>query len=583
MIQFLSFVDENRKLSLFKLTENDEFLNRSVRIDVNPAALEILRRFQKECVPMDKTKIRSQIEFRQKIVKSYALSKSPTVPKPSSADYRIQDKRKKLPIFTIRDKILNAIESHRIVLIQGSTGSGKTTQIPQFILEQATERKQPCRILCTQPRRISAIASADRVCFERSELDSETIGYQIRLESNIKPFTNCIFLTPGVFLRYLTSGDPKAIFNNITHILIDEAHERAKENDFLLTSIKEHFNDNPHLRLIIMSATMDTAVFANYFGTCEEISIATKQYNVEEVFLENILKMVKFSNRRVEELNELYRSGKLVCGSQSAYVKEIEEKGPVLDETTVCFLNDILENLSTHENPESEFEQYTYLVQAEDIPVDFRHITTKMTALMIAVGRGLPLQAEMLLKLKADPKLRVFWNGNEIDSLDIAHQMHGEGSEMRSLLELYLDNNKSKLLTSSDVYDKNLLNIYYDTVLTTKAHNFVIEEGIDHDLIVQLIEKIHFEACTDEAILVFLPGYDDIIQQSNLVKQRLKENIALYLLHSSMRTEDQRNVFKPVMDGIRKIILSTNIAESSITIDSVVSIMKLILSTTLLF
>lgn len=554
------------------MTENDEFVNRSVKIDVNPAALEILRRFQKDCVPLDKTTSRSQTEFKQKVVKAYAISRPPTVPAPSSADYRIQEKRRNLPIFTIREKILNAIETHRIVLIQGSTGSGKTTQIPQFILEQATEKSQPCRILCTQPRRISAIASADRVCYERSESDSETIGYQIRLESSVKPNTNCIFLTPGVFLRYLASGDSKQIFNNITHILIDEAHERAKENDFLLTSIKEHFNDNPNLRLIIMSATMDIGVFANYFGTCEEISIATKQYNVEEVFLENILKMVKFSNGRVEELNELYRSGKLVCGSQSAYVKEMDQKGTVLDEATICFLNEILDNLSTHENPESEFEQLTYLVQAEDIPVDFRHATTKMTALMIAVGRGLLAQAEMLLKLKADPKLRVFWKGTEIDSLDIANQMHGEGSEMRNLLEHYLDNSKSKVFTSSDVYDKNLLNIYYDTVLTTKSNNFVIEEGIDHDLIVQLIERIHFEASTDEAILVFLPGYDDIIQQSNLVKQRLRGNIALYLLHSSMRTEDQRNVFKPVMDGTRKIILSTNIAESSITIDSVVSI-----------
>lgn len=391
------------------------------------------------------------------------------------------------------------------------------------------------------------------------------------MESRLSQDTNCIFLTPGVFLRYLISGEPEKLYRKITHILIDEAHERAKENDFLLTAIKEHFNSNPNLKLIIMSATMDTEVFANYFGACEEISISTKQYDVQEIYLEDILKVVGFKNRRVEELDEMYRTGQLVSTTQSAYVREINgESEAVLDEETKSFLNEILDSLSSAEIPESEFDQFVYLVQAENVPVDFRHETTKMTALMIAVGKGWLSSVDTLLKLKADPSLKVFLQENEISSFDVATQLHGAHSDMKKLLDHYVNNQETRAMSSMDIYNKNLVNIYYDTVLKTTANHFVVDEDIDHELIAQLIEKIHKAADTDQAILVFLPGFDDIIQQANLLESRLRNGFRLFLLHSSMKTEDQKNVFKPVMRGTRKIILSTNIAESSITIDDVV-------------
>lgn len=561
-------LDEHRRLSLFKLTENDEFLNRRVKIKMDPSTVDLLRQYKNE-FPL----VPRPDEGRQTARKNHkpiALAKPPTVPPRSRADNRIQERRKTLPIFSYRDRILECIDKNRIVLIQGSTGSGKTTQIPQFILETATERGEPCRILCTQPRRISAIASADRVCYERSETSGTTIGYQIRLESSIAPDTNCIFLTPGVFLRYLMCESPEKIFKNITHILIDEAHERAKENDFLLTSIKEHFNANPNLRLVIMSATMDTEVFANYFGGCEEISISLKQFEVQEIYLEDILKQLKFSNQRVEELNKNYSQGTIGPASQSAYVNQQNARDD-LDKETFAYINETLDNLSKCENPDGEFQQFIYLVQAENVPVDVRHQETKMTALMVAVGRGCLAVTETLIRLNANPNLRVVFGDEEMNCLDIANKLHGDGSNMSKLLQRHMQVNKTSVATSSDIYDKTLLNIYYDTVLT-KFNQFVVDEGIDHELIAQLAEKIHNETPRDGAILIFLPGYDDIIQLSNLVTDRLRNNdFSLFLLHSSMKTEDQKNVFKPVMQRKRKIILSTNIAESSLTIDDVVS------------
>lgn len=558
---------------MFKLVENTNFVNKSVQIELSNASYDILSQFVQDCPSREKGNSTNKA-FHRKSSKPLALSEPPSLVKPSRATSQILTKRQKLPIFASRERILETIENERIVLIQGSTGSGKTTQIPQYLLESACERNLPCRILCTQPRRISAIASAERVIYERCD-DSGTIGYQIRLESSVTPNTNCIFLTPGVFLRYLMTDKPEKLFNSITHILIDEAHERNKENDFLLTSIKEHFNDNPNLKLIIMSATMDTGVFARYFGACEEISISQKMFDVQEIYLEDILKVTGYRNQRVDELNEKFKKGQLVEGCQSAYAMESEESTEPLDADLAAALNEVLDNLSSSDDPESELDQFIHFVQGESAPVNFRHGETKMTALMIAVGRGYVQGAEKLLNLNASISLKVMFNGAEVNALDISQLFHGEDSEMTKLLLVHAESCRVKPLSTSDVYNKALLNIYYDSTLKTKTNNFVIEEGIDHELIAQLVEMLHQQTERDGAILVFLPGHDDITQLASMIKDRLLNGISMFLLHSSMKTEDQKNVFKPVMSGTRKIILSTNIAESSITIDDVVSLAAL--------
>lgn len=565
------FLDENRRIKLFKPTENDDFTGTLAKITLDAKTIEILKQYTKE-FSSHNNNIQSKQPTKKKSSKSMVLAKKPAIPPPSNCDQRIYEKRMQLPIFSYRQRILQAIDENRILLIQGSTGSGKTTQIPQFILEKATERNQACRILCTQPRRITAIASSERVCYERCELATGSVGYQIRLESTISQETNCIFLTPGVFLRYLTSDDPDKLFNNITHILIDEAHERAKENDFLLTSIKENFNANPNLRLIIMSATMDTAVFSNYFGGCEEIAISVKQFNVDELYLEDILKLVGFfkNNRAVEELDVLHKNGKLTM-NQSSYVKDEAVSYGDLDEETISHINEVLDSMNHGNEPENELEQFLYLVQAENVPVDIRHASTKMTALMIAIGRSCFNGVETLLKLNANPNLKVQWNETEISCLDIATQLHGAESDVAQLVQRYTAPSSSNLLSSQEVYNKALLNIYYNMTWKTANNSFVVEEGIDHELIAQLIEKLHNTQDRNEAILVFLPGYDDIIRMSNLITSRIRDGYTMFMLHSSMKTDDQKNVFKPVMYGSRKIILSTNIAESSITIDDVVS------------
>lgn len=439
-------------------------------------------------------------------------------------------------------------------------------------------KKKPCKILCTQPRRIAAIASAERVSFERNETIGTTVGYQVRLESSVNPKSNCIFLTPGVFLRYLTGSDPVDVFNNITHIIIDEAHERAKENDFLLTSIKENLHVNPNLRLIIMTATMNSAVFSNYFDNkCDEFSISTRQFNVEEIYLEDILKQVNFNNRRVEELNAMEMKGELTTKSRSNYVNEIakdaakDENSCELDSETKAYLDEIIEGL-TGDDFDDNFANFIYLVQAENMPVDFRHTITNFTALMICTQKGYVQSVESLLNFGANPQLKMKIAEVEIDCLGIAYKLHGNESELFKVIQNHIDSSGTKKMSSSEIYNKALLDIYYDTILTNKRGNFVVEETIDHDLIVKILNKIHSETPIDGGVLCFLPGFDDIIQIDKMLRENGNLNNAeIFMLHSSMKTEDQKNVFKFIQNK-RKIILSTNIAESSITVADVVSI-----------
>lgn len=134
--------------------------------------------------------------------------------------------RMKLPAFKSKDMICRTLQSHQVLLICGSTGSGKSTQSGQFILDEAIEQLNgaKCRIICTQPRRISATSLAERVSQERCEKIGDTVGYSIRGESKQSDNTRLLFCTTGVLLRMIQT-DPN--LSDFSHVIIDEVHERG--------------------------------------------------------------------------------------------------------------------------------------------------------------------------------------------------------------------------------------------------------------------------------------------------------------------------------------------------------------------
>ncbi|XP_045386323.1 ATP-dependent RNA helicase DHX30 isoform X2 [Lemur catta] len=194
-----------------------------------------------------------------------------------------------LPVDPHRDTILSAIEQHPVVVISGDTGCGKTTRIPQLLLERyVTEgRGACCNVIITQPRRISAVSVAQRVSHELGPSLRRNVGFQVRLES--KPPARggaLLFCTVGILLRKLQSNPS---LEGVSHVIVDEVHERDVNTDFLLILLKGLQRLNPALRLVLMSATGDNERFSRYFGGCPVIKVPGFMYPVKEHYLEDIL------------------------------------------------------------------------------------------------------------------------------------------------------------------------------------------------------------------------------------------------------------------------------------------------------
>ncbi|OAE22268.1 hypothetical protein AXG93_3491s1080 [Marchantia polymorpha subsp. ruderalis] len=354
----------------------------------------------------------------------------------------------KLDMLLVNMNNLDCENLDQVVVVSGETGCGKTTQLPQFLLEQEVEagRGSKCNIICTQPRRISAMSVAARVAAERGDALGQSVGYQIRLESKRSENTRLLFCTTGVLLRRLVQEPELA---GVSHVMVDEIHERGMNEDFLLIILRDLLPRRPDLRLVLMSATINAELFSKYFGNAPMMHIPGFTFPVQELFLEDVLEKTRYRVGADQQPSSNY-------GGQRRRTQE-KKRDPI----TQAFEN-------------------------ADIDAEFRRYS-----------RGTQLS------LKA-------WNGDELDL----------------------------------------------------------------GLVESTIEHICERESEEGALLVFLTGWDDISK----LMEKLKANAALgnasrYLLlplHGSMPTINQREIFQPPPRGVRKIVLATNIAETSITIDDVV-------------
>ena len=189
----------------------------------------------------------------------------------------IEDTRKSLPIYTFRDDLLKAISEYQILIIVGETGSGKTTQIPQY-LHEASYTKDGLKVGCTQPRRVAAMSVAARVAEEMGVKVGNEVGYSIRFEDATSDKTILKYMTDGMLLReFLTEPDLGAY----SALMIDEAHERTLHTDILFGLVKDIARFRPELKLLISSATMDAQKFAKYFDDAPIFNIPGRRYPVD--------------------------------------------------------------------------------------------------------------------------------------------------------------------------------------------------------------------------------------------------------------------------------------------------------------
>ena len=165
-----------------------------------------------------------------------------------------------LPIHARADEIVAALQKHPVVILAGETGSGKTTQLPKLLLKAGFGVKRP--IVVTQPRRVAALSLARRVSEEMKAETTAFVGHKVRFDNRTKPETRVVFATDGTLLAELPS-DPD--LRRYEAIVVDEAHERSLNVDFLLGVLQRIRKRRPELRIVIASATIDTEAFAKSF------------------------------------------------------------------------------------------------------------------------------------------------------------------------------------------------------------------------------------------------------------------------------------------------------------------------------
>jgi ATP-dependent RNA helicase DHX57 len=219
--------------------------------------------------------------------------------------------RKSLPAWQARDQVVTSVNKNRVTIISGETGSGKSTQSVQFVLDDLIERGfgAAVNIICTQPRRISALGLADRVADERGGKVGQEVGYIIRGDAKSRPGeTRITFVTAGILLRRLqTSGgsenDIVTALADVSHVVIDEVHERSVDADFLLVLLKRILRIRKDLKVILMSATADADVFQDYFlevGTVGRVHISGRTFPVTDYYKDDIIRLTGYRPREVE-------------------------------------------------------------------------------------------------------------------------------------------------------------------------------------------------------------------------------------------------------------------------------------------
>ena len=232
--------------------------------------------------------------------------------KPNVAALRKQ--RSELPVTTKAADVLAKIQLNWTTIVMAATGSGKTTQIPQLILDDYIRRAEgaSCNIVCTQPRRIAAMSVAQRVAAERDQPIGQNVGYQVRFDSKLPaPHGSITFCTTGIFLKRLQSalsekgGQSERWLDEISHIIVDEAHERDIDVDLLLVVLQQLIRDRKAkqrpLKVILMSATIDPTLFQKYFadettGRLAPVAeVPGRSFPVEKHFLDSLVPRLRES------------------------------------------------------------------------------------------------------------------------------------------------------------------------------------------------------------------------------------------------------------------------------------------------
>jgi ATP-dependent RNA helicase DHX8/PRP22 len=194
-------------------------------------------------------------------------------------DMSIKDQRESLPVYRFRNELIKAVHDNQLLIVVGDTGSGKTTQVTQYLAEAGFANNGI--IGCTQPRRVAAMSVAKRVAEEVGCQLGQEVGYTIRFEDCTTPATKIKYMTDGMLQREILM-DPD--LKRYSVIMLDEAHERTIATDVLFALLKKTIKRRPDLKVIVTSATLDADKFSAYFNECPIFSIPGRTFPVEIMY-----------------------------------------------------------------------------------------------------------------------------------------------------------------------------------------------------------------------------------------------------------------------------------------------------------
>jgi ATP-dependent RNA helicase TDRD9 len=238
-----------------------------------------------------------------------------------------------LPMTENREKVLKCIEENPVTVVTGPTGSGKTTQVPQYIMDKCAAEMRHCNIVCTQPRKIAAVSIARRVCQERNWKIGTLVGYQVQMHREFSEDTRLMYVTTGVLLRKLVTNKH---MNMYTHVIIDEVHERDQDTDFVMLVVRKFLRSNSQgVKVILMSATIESEMFAGYFSSvvgnrlvpAPVVSVEGKVYPVVEFYSDDMKFLGKVPSLKYEK-PELDNIRIQLCGDIIRHFDLVEASNP---------------------------------------------------------------------------------------------------------------------------------------------------------------------------------------------------------------------------------------------------------------
>ena len=563
---------------------------------------------------------------------------------------QMMKQRRSLPAFGYARDVCDILRDGRnqVAILTGDTGCGKSTQVPQFLLDDPIIGPK-CSILVTQPRRISAISVAERVASERCESPGQTVGYSVRLEGCSSKRTQLLFCTPGVLMKRLHPGNRGRggcdddeddgdgdggggsagihRLSEYTHIIMDEIHERDKNTEFLMIALQDLLGAREDLKLILMSATMPTRDLAEYW--CKvgrrrmrsklpppsggggdddennagggrppprgavadggnwgdddddaaampvEINIPGRTFPVQEFFLEDVLSMTGYVSKAHAEAPDMAQIesdllsllGGGPRGGDSSYCGEnggtagcggvSQQPLPWAESSLTCVMCGragfkCAEELGTH-IALCDGGGGVSMLELEDVTlIGGFDVSSAATA----ASSSVPEDEDYAYGLD---------NIMEDDMED-----YGDEEEGCGLVGGKWDGQSP--FGNDTAVPSNKPTLTEDELLT-RYQTMYDDEEINYDLTLALVRYVNQSSYGDGAILIFFSGWADISEFLMILESTPPFNdrsrFVLYPLHSGIPSKEQRQVFIKPPRGVRKIILATNIAETSLTIEDV--------------